>query len=230
MKSNIITIDGDEVVVRLSAEHEFMLNTQEVAFGYGVSDEVIRGHKANHADELTEGKHFISVQNSNANPRAGIAHVSTLWTKRGIIRLGFFIRSERAKKFRDAAEDLILGVTEKPAPKADQTVSRMLELVGGLLGLGYAQADAADTALRMIGNGRAVKREFSPRPELYPIAAIVEILGDREITWAKLQAECLEKLGMCDRTFDRKLVKAVECGRIQRCGGYYSAVKQEARA
>jgi hypothetical protein len=106
----------------------------------------------------------------------------------------------------------------------------MLELVGGLLGLGYAQADAADTALRMIGNGRAVKRESAPRPELYPISAIVDILGDREITWAVLQAECLEKLGMCDRTFDRKLAKAVECGRIQRSGGYYSIVKQEARA
>ncbi len=226
MKSNIITIDGDEVVVRLSAEHEFCLNSQEVAFGYGVSTENIRQHKANHGDELVEGKHWVvSISNT-----LGGKQESTLWTKRGIIRLGFFIRSERAKKFRDAAEDLILGVTEKPAPKADQTVARMLELVGGLLGLGYAQADAADTALRMMGNGRSVKRESAPRPELYPISAIVEILGDREITWAKLQAECLEKLGMCDRTFDRKLVKSVECGRIQRRGGYYSAVKQEASA
>lgn len=224
MKSNVITIDQDEIVVRVSAEHDFLLNSQEVAFGYGVSSEAIRSHKSRHSDELSEGKHFLTVASCNGG------EPSTLWTKRGIIRLGFFIRSERAKRFRDAAEDLIVGMSEKPAPKADQTVARMLELVGGLLGLGYAQADAADTALRMIGNGRAMKRESAPRPELYPISAIVDILGDREITWAVLQAECLEKLGMCDRTFDRKLFKAVQCGQIQRSGGYYSAVKQEARA
>ncbi len=35
------------------------------------------------------------------------------WTKRGVIRLGFFIKSERAKKFRDWAEDLILNSIEQ---------------------------------------------------------------------------------------------------------------------
>ena len=31
------------------------------------------------------------------------------WTKRGIVRLGFFIKSERAKMFRDWAEDLVIN-------------------------------------------------------------------------------------------------------------------------
>jgi len=31
-----------------------------------------------------------------------------LWTKRGIVRLGFFVKSERAKMFRDWAEDLVI--------------------------------------------------------------------------------------------------------------------------
>jgi hypothetical protein len=226
MKSNVITIDQDEIVVRVSAEHDFLLNSQEVAFGYGVTSDNIRRHKSDHADELVEGKHWVvSITHT-----LGGKQESTLWTKRGIIRLGFFIRSERAKRFRDAAEDLIVGMSEKPAPKSDQTVARMLELVGGLLGLGYAQADAADTALRMIGNGRAVKRESSTRPSQYPVSAILDILGNREITWTQLQTECLEKLGMCDRTFDRKLAQAVESGRIVRILGLYSALRQEARA
>ena len=172
MKSNIITIDQDEIVVRVSAEHDFLLNSQEVAFGYGVSTEAIRSHKSRHSDELSEGKHFLTVATCNGG------EPSTLWTKRGIIRLGFFIRSERAKKFRDAAEDLILGVTEKPAPKADQTVARMLELVGGLLGLGYAQADAADTALRMIGNGRT----SVGRPSKVTAGEVLAMVQGRELT------------------------------------------------
>ena len=34
------------------------------------------------------------------------------WTKRGIIRLGFFIKSKQAILFRDWAEDLIINVLE----------------------------------------------------------------------------------------------------------------------
>lgn len=152
MKSNIITIDSDEIVVRLSSEHEFLLNSQEVAFGYGVSSEVIRGHKANHADELVEGKHWISVQNPAVQNSNGGALI-TLWTKRGIIRLGFFIRSKRAKLFRDAAEDLVLKVTEKPAEnqkaEADPVISRVLLLVDELMMRGISGEKAAYTASRV---------------------------------------------------------------------------------
>lgn len=113
MKSNIITIDADEIVVRISQDHEFLLETKEVALGYGVSETVIRRHKQEHADELVDGKHFVScVQNMNAG---GPPIKRTLWTKRGVIRLGFFIRSERAKRFRDAAEDLVLREVSAPA-------------------------------------------------------------------------------------------------------------------
>lgn len=123
MKTNIITIDADEIVVRLSEEHEFLLDSKEVARGYGVGEEVIRQHKRRHADELIEGKHWVvrntdtlgstGVTNSNAR-HSGLKRGNdtvTLWTKSGVIRLGFFIRSQRAKKFRDAAEDLVLRET-----------------------------------------------------------------------------------------------------------------------
>lgn len=33
----------------------------------------------------------------------------TMWTKKGVVRLGFFIKSARAKLFRDWAEELIIG-------------------------------------------------------------------------------------------------------------------------
>ena len=47
---------------------------------------------------------------------------SIMWTKAGVVRLGFFIKSERAKLFRDWAENLILKIDEQkdllgvPAP------------------------------------------------------------------------------------------------------------------
>lgn len=65
-----------------------------------------------HCDELIEGKHFVtSVTKSNAGCKSGgyLQNTPTLWTKRGIVRLGFFIKSERAKMFRDWAEDLVVN-------------------------------------------------------------------------------------------------------------------------
>lgn len=114
------------VMVEPNKRHEFLMTTNEVAKGYGISGGTIRKHKMEHADELIEGKHFITcVQNldsratkSNAGTESA-TYKQILWTKRGIVRLGFFIKSERAKLFRDWAEDLVIFTTEQAA-KAEQ--------------------------------------------------------------------------------------------------------------
>jgi prophage antirepressor-like protein len=106
-----LTFEDTELQIIEHKEFEFLLTTKEVAKGYGVSIENIRSQKANHQDELIEGKHFISnfmIFDGHQNRK------TTVWTKRGIIRLGFFIKSERAKRFRDWAEDLILESVEEP--------------------------------------------------------------------------------------------------------------------
>ncbi len=107
-----LQIDGIIIPVTPHPEHEYTLTTAEVAAGYGVSEITIRRHKKEHADELLEGKHFSSVQILNAG---NLQRVTTIWTKRGVVRLGFFIRSERARRFRDMAEDLVLRECERPA-------------------------------------------------------------------------------------------------------------------
>ena len=44
-------------------KYEFLMTTDEVAKGYGVSGGTIRTHKLEHAEELVEGKHFIVLVN-----------------------------------------------------------------------------------------------------------------------------------------------------------------------
>ena len=127
----VLEVDGQEVIVTPDPAHEFTATTEQVALGYGVSADVIRKHKERQAEELTEGKHFLSsVTNSHAQPGRG-AQTLTLWTKRGIVRLGFFIRSKRARLFRDMAEDLVIAALEAPQPTA-ALVS--LRLIGEALG------------------------------------------------------------------------------------------------
>lgn len=118
MNSLALHIDGQVIEVMPDAEHEYLLTTEQVAAGYGVAVETIRTHKRDHADELAEGKHFLSVGIPNARPGRG-AQTQTVWTKRGIVRLGFFIRSERAARFRDMAEDLVVQKLTPPALAPD---------------------------------------------------------------------------------------------------------------
>jgi hypothetical protein len=47
---------------------------------------------------------------------SGLQRIKIMWTKAGVVRLGFFVKSERAKAFRDWAEALILEVTANHVP------------------------------------------------------------------------------------------------------------------
>ena len=95
---------------------DFLMDNKTVALGYGVADSTIKSNKSNHSDELIEGKHFVygsAVQNLDG--RSDIRPNMIFWTKAGVIRLGFFIKSERAKAFRDWAEKIVLEVSAPPA-------------------------------------------------------------------------------------------------------------------
>ncbi len=130
MKQIAIKFQDDvQLNFMLDDRHEFLLTTKEVALGYGVNSEAIRQTKRRHLDELIENKHFISVTKCNGNPRAGIPHNETYWTKRGIIRLGFFIKSERAKKFRDWCEDLIINSSKQ----TQEPIKEKLDIDGNIM-------------------------------------------------------------------------------------------------
>ena len=103
----VVEVEGKALQLRKDRKHDWTMPTKDVAAGYGVSEDVIRKHKERHEDELIEGKHWLpSVTKSHAG---NMQIKSTIWTKRGVMRLGFFIKSEPAKKFRDWAEEFILS-------------------------------------------------------------------------------------------------------------------------
>ena len=104
--------DNLSVEITPDEKFEFLMTTNEVAKGFGTNPSSLRSQKHEHRDELIEGKHFItSVGISDTGCKSGgyLQNKQILWTKRGIVRLGFFIKSERAKMFRDWAEDLVIN-------------------------------------------------------------------------------------------------------------------------
>ncbi|NJK43956.1 MAG: hypothetical protein HC933_06420 [Pleurocapsa sp. SU_196_0] len=115
----LVTFDDTlELRFQPDSRHEWLLTTEQVAEGYGVSVKTIRGHKISHADELVLDKHFLVARNTSSENFSRL-----VWTKRGVVRLGFFIRSERAKRFRDFCEDLAIQALE-PIPQPTRKPSK----------------------------------------------------------------------------------------------------------
>lgn len=95
-------------------QHEWLLETTLVAEGYAVKPATVRQTKSRNESEFVEGRHYVLQNVTIAN---GGQKPKVFWTKRGVITLGFFITSEKAKQFRMWAEDLILKVLERPVDK-----------------------------------------------------------------------------------------------------------------
>jgi len=118
----MIVTEGVTVKILPNEQYEYLMTTREVAHGYGTSDYVVRKTMLRHEVELSEGKHYVKGVSVLPTPCNGVDKMSNpliiqphqiFWTKRGIVRLGFFIKSERAKFFRDWAEELVIQRVEQ---------------------------------------------------------------------------------------------------------------------
>lgn len=102
--------EGLTVTVIPNTNHEFLMSTDDVANGYGTSDYAVRKAKIRHENELIEGKHFVTAGTiCPSDP-----HNKIYWTKRGVVRLGFFIKSKISQQFRDWAEELVIEKLQNP--------------------------------------------------------------------------------------------------------------------
>lgn len=110
---------SDDLTVKVipHPQFEFLISSKEVALGYGISESTLRQSKHHHQDELNPEEHYVQgVRFSHTLGIKGIQPHQTFFTKAGVIRLGFYIKSERAKLFRDWAEKVILKTLETPKP------------------------------------------------------------------------------------------------------------------
>ena len=103
---------SDELVVEVqpNVEHEWLLSSKDVAEGYGLTPDAIRMAKSRHSDELEEGKHWVVT---DCYTLTGGTQKTVMWTKKGVIRLGFLIKTPLAKQFRDWAEEFIIKKSDE---------------------------------------------------------------------------------------------------------------------
>ena len=94
MTTEIITFEDANLHLIPHQNLEFLLTTKEVALGYGVEANTIMKHKSNYPDELIKGKHYLRLDTQTNGGVQKVIH----WTKRGIVRLGFFIKIRASQK------------------------------------------------------------------------------------------------------------------------------------
>lgn len=121
-----ITFQSVSINVVESTEYTFLMSSKDVAIGYDVSEAVVRSHKNNQSDELIEGTHFIMTRNANNAAK-------TMWTKLGVITLGFFIKSEKAKEFRKWAANYVLHGQEQADNDLKKIVMQQNEQIAQLI-------------------------------------------------------------------------------------------------
>lgn len=116
MTQTIVKFGEDvELHVTPNAEHEWTLPTADVAAGYDISIDALKKAKLRHTTEFVEGRHFITETvatvstGDKLSPVGNLQTKRTLWTKAGVVRLGFHVKSKAAKAFRDWAEAYILA-------------------------------------------------------------------------------------------------------------------------
>ena len=169
---SVVRFEDVNLAVSSDPGHDWLLSNADVAAGFGVPVETVRSAKSRHAAELHLGKHWVVA---DCNTPGGQQHL-TVWTKRGVIRLGFLLTSERARRFRDFAEDLVLGHLQA-APEVQLTP---LEV-----GRRWVAALEANEALR------AENAVLAPKAELHD--ALMGADGDMSVREA---AQALVRAGV----------------------------------
>lgn len=128
---NLQVTDALSVQVMPNRDHVFVMSTNEVAHGYDCATTTIRDCLSRNKEEFEEGKHFLKGV-GKSDTLGGAQPHQTFWTKRGIVRLGFFLKTGRAKLFRDWAEDLIIsGGASRTNLRADEV--ELLDLLNQYL-------------------------------------------------------------------------------------------------
>lgn len=150
--------------VREEPAQDWLLETALVAEGYGISESSLRSAKSRNEDELVEGKHYLVLQNATSGQNRN----QVFWTKKGVIRLGFFIKSDRAKKFRDWAEDLIIKT---------EAVAKPLSTLD-FLQVALDQMKAQDVRLNSVENKvQLLEARTTTRPDSFTIMGFAILEG-----------------------------------------------------
>ena len=145
-------------------------STQYVATSYNITTTGIQKHLARHADELIENIHFFKTYEQTSGGRQEVVK----WTLKGIVVLGFFIRSKEAKNFRIWASNQLERELLKQAQDYKEARARNLELTDKVTALDALLIDNAKRHRREINGYKSQISQHNKEIELLKAKAVIE--------------------------------------------------------
>lgn len=91
-------------------DRKFLMTLRQASFALQCSEGNLRSHLNRHEDEFDSGTHTDVVAISDS---IGRMQQRRMLTKRGLIRISMFVKSDVAKQFRQWVEDLIIDLDSK---------------------------------------------------------------------------------------------------------------------
>lgn len=134
-------------------------STQYVATSYNITTTGIQKHLARHADELIENIHFFKTYEQTSGGRQEVVK----WTLKGIVVLGFFIRSKEAKNFRIWASNQLERELLKQAQDYKEARARNLELTDKVTALDALLIDNAKRHRREINGYKSQLKQHNDK-------------------------------------------------------------------
>ena len=133
--TNLITVEINEDVfieVQEDSKYEWVISSEDVAEGYGMSASSLRSVKSRNTHKFVEGTHFIMITSSVAdcNSRDNLKSKKLMWTKSGVLKIGMQgINTPLADAFVDWAVSFIIKKQEEAikAPMIPMTYLEALE-------------------------------------------------------------------------------------------------------
>ena len=110
---DIVFVEFNDIELHLLADdrHQWLITLKELSLAFDVGLNVIIEIKSEHDSDLIEGKHFIfdSIASEYWEDRTK----RLLWTKKGVMRLAFWLNNERVIEAIDFFEELQFNVVKK---------------------------------------------------------------------------------------------------------------------
>lgn len=178
---------------------EWAMTIEEVAKGYGTSRENIMMALKRHKDEIRDGtERGVTVCYTPGGPQE-----KTVLYKQGVIKLGFFIRSEQAKVFRQWATNLVVDHMERTNTDLADVMSALSRFEGR-----FSDIDSQFMEIKQVCVGL--------RDEVDEIKAVLNmfISESEEATIRKLVNQVKEKTGMDGRKIVGEVRKALSVASI----------------
>ena len=154
----ISIMPNEQVTVITDEKHGYLMATTEVAKGYGMARNSIASIVSRNPSDFKSGIHYIKGV-AICDTHQGVQPNAIYYTKAGVLRFGFFVKTPRGVAFRDMAENLLLNALDENAPKPKQiklpttpkgnhkrlTAEKQLEMA-----LDFAEVEPKELRMRLI--------------------------------------------------------------------------------